>query len=121
MPRRNPLNPDPEALPPQQVRFLDLHVEPWPDGRRVRVHVSLTPFQQNPNLEAVILASDGHEVARASIIENADDRFVFTMHIRADPAAGIYSLAATIEYDDIGKVDERTVSFETSEAPSAGN
>ncbi len=96
MPRRNPFNPDPEALPPQQVRFLDLHVEPWPDGRRVRVHVTLTPFQQNPNLEAVISDADGHEVARASIIENADDRFVFTMHIRAASVGGAYNLAATI-------------------------
>ncbi|HEX7973527.1 MAG TPA: hypothetical protein VF498_03890 [Anaerolineales bacterium] len=40
--------PPEDALPPDQVRFIDLHVELWPDGRRVRVHAEITPFQQRP-------------------------------------------------------------------------
>ena len=30
-------------LPPEEVRIRELTAEPWPDGRRVRVYVELTP------------------------------------------------------------------------------
>ncbi len=47
------------GLPPAEVRFTELRIEPWPDGRRLRVHVSLTPFQNKPDLEAMILDEAG--------------------------------------------------------------
>jgi hypothetical protein len=115
MPRRNPFYPPPDSLPPAEVRITELHVEPWPDGRRLRVHVTLTPFQNNPDLEAVILTPEDQEVGRVSIIENAEDRFVFTMHIRTPQVAKNYHLTLSILYQDIGIVDERTISFETQE------
>jgi hypothetical protein len=114
---RNRLTPNPDARPPAEVRFTELRVEPWPDGRRVRVHVSLTPFQQNPNLEAVIHDHQHQEMARASIVEAADPRFVFTLHIRAQAVGGTYSLTANLSYPDLGSVDERSFSFETRVEP----
>jgi hypothetical protein len=112
---RNRFHQDPDALPPADVRFTELRVEPWPDGRRVRVHVSLTPFQQNPNLDAVISDDAGQEIAHSSIIEVADVRFVFTMHIRSQTVAGQYNLVARLSYEDIGTIEERSIPFETAE------
>ena len=110
---RNRFRQDPNARPPAEVRFTELRVEPWTDGKRVRVHVSLTPFQQNPNLDAVISDANGMEVAHSSIIEIADVRFVFTMHLRAPAGPGHFILEARLGYQDAGTVDTRTVSFET--------
>ena len=111
--QRNRFNQSPDARTPQDVRFTELRVEPWPDGRRVRVHVSLTPFQKNPNVEVVITDPAGNEVARASIIETADVRFVFTMHIRGTDVNGMYTLSANLNYEETGQVDARSILFET--------
>jgi hypothetical protein len=117
---RNRFNQSPDARPPQEVRFTELRVEPWPDGRRVRVHVSLTPFQKNPNLEAVISDPAGNEVAHANIIETAEVRFVFTMHIRGEDVGGFYTLSANLNYGEIGHVDSRSFTFEIHAAPTLG-
>jgi hypothetical protein len=101
---------DEEPLPPPDVRFLDVHVEPWPDGRRVRVHVQLTPFQTRPNLQAVVKDPAGDEVCSANIIETMDDRFVFTLHLRGEPAES-YNLEMTLFYDELGNIDRRDLSF----------
>jgi hypothetical protein len=104
-----------EGLPPAEVRFEELRVEPWPDGRRVKVHVSLTPFQQKPDLEATIFDEAGNEVSHASIIETAVMRFVFTMHIRTQEVAGTYTLSAKVSYQDLSTVDERILTFDLQE------
>ena len=48
----NPLRKPVEgALPPEAVRILDLSAQPQTDGRRVRVRVSITPFEKDPSLQ----------------------------------------------------------------------
>ena len=117
MPRRNPLNPPPASLPPLDMRFEELRVEPWPDGHRVRVHVTLKPFLKNPNLEFVILDFQGREISHSSIIENTDNRFVFTMHLRTNDLSGIFKLMGTIIYEEEGNVDTQSVEFTTKASP----
>ena len=39
----------------KEVRIIELRAEPWPeDGRRVRIHLEVTPFLERPNLEVPI-------------------------------------------------------------------
>lgn len=116
-----PSNPFPseDALPPQDTRFTELRIEPWADGRRVRVHMGLTPFQQRPNLEAHILDSQGNEIASTTIIENMDIKLVFTMHIRGPEITGPFTLLANIAYQDLGVVDEGKVVFDLQETHGA--
>lgn len=106
-----------DSLPPTEVRFLDVHVEPWPDGKRVRVHVSLTPFQERPNLLITITTPTGEEVCSANIIESMEDRFVFTLHLRGEPVDE-YTLDTQILYAEHGVVDRRGLTFVVP-APSA--
>ena len=49
---------DPQVgrLPPEVTRILDLRVESYPDGKRVRVRLELTPFQQRPYIELTLAA-----------------------------------------------------------------
>jgi len=111
MPRRNPHAPPPESLPPEKVRFAELRVEPWPDGHRIRVHVTLSPFLRNPNLQFAILDNQGQEISHASIIENTDDRFVFTMHLRTNDLNQSFTLIGSVFYEQEGIVDTRSVQF----------
>ncbi|HHY89521.1 MAG TPA: hypothetical protein GYA06_11445 [Chloroflexi bacterium] len=115
MQRFHRFNPPEDGASPEQVRFLDLQVEPWPDGRRIKVLMSITPFLQPPNLMMVMTDAEGTEVSRTSIVENIDYQLVFTMHIRSQKVAGQYKLTASINYDDLGVVDERQVEFESYE------
>jgi hypothetical protein len=107
-----PIDEPPEnALAPEQVRFLDVKVEPWPDGKRVRVHISLTPFKQRPNLEVTIENESGEEIASTTIIESMMPRLVFTMHLRTDNLAGAFILQSRLVYPDLGTVDQASITF----------
>lgn len=122
---------DPNAipLPPGQVRILDLQVQPWPDGRRVRVYLELTPFLRRPNGELSISNALGAQLASISIIETMVPKMEFTLHLRGGDLAGPFRLDAEIFYletpegmdnpEDIPpdqrtrlQVDQRQVSFE---------
>lgn len=108
-----------EGLAPADVRFIELHVEPWPDGRRVRVHLTLTPFLQRPNLLGVITNAAGKEVCSIHIVETMISKMVFTMHLREEKVDGEYTLTMNINYPDLGEVDQRNLVFETHEMPPA--
>lgn len=109
--RFNPLHPDENALPPEQVRITTLNVEPWPEGHKVRVLMEITPFQKPPNIEAIIYDDDGNEITSAHIIENIDFRLVFTMHLRAKPPKPQLHLVARVHYLELGVVHEQKTTF----------
>lgn len=118
--RFNPLHPVKGAVPPEQVRFTDLHVEPWGDNSKVRVHMRLTPFTVPPNLSAVLMDAAEREVASALIVENVDFDLVFTLHIRPPNAPGPFQLTAKIDYEGHGTVDEKNIRFKLPAQGEAG-
>lgn len=101
-----------EALEPGDVRFMDVRVEPWPDNRRVRALITLTPFVKRPNLYAEVRDPQGSAVCSAHVIETMDARMVFTLHLRGEPVDGLYTLDIRCMYDDLGEIDQRTVAFD---------
>jgi len=111
MHRFNPLQPPPEGVPPQAVRFLEWRAEPWPERDKIRVQAKIVPFLKPPDLEAVLLDSNGDELTSITIIENIDFDLVFTMHIRAPSADGKYTLIGRIMYEDTGIVHETMADF----------
>ena len=116
-PLRGPYSYQPaeEGLPPQDVRIVELSAEPWHDSsHRVRVTLELTPFLQKPDIEVVLARQDNVKVASVNIVESIDPRMTFTMHIRSETLDDTYLLQAKVTYPDIGMVDQKTVSFETS-------
>jgi hypothetical protein len=111
MNRFNPFQSDENAVAPEATRFTEAHVEPWPDGKRVRIHARLTPFQKPPNLSFTIYDPHGVEAANVLIIENIDFDFVITMHIRSQIIPGEYVLEGLLSYDELGTVDETRIVF----------
>ncbi len=87
-------------LPPQEVRLKGLRIEPWADGRRVRVLVEITPFQKRPNLEVVIRSASEEQVAQVSVIEIFSRKLEFNMHLQQDKPGGEYTVRAVLYYDN---------------------
>ena len=106
--------PPEDGLPPQQVRIQDLRAEPWSeDGRRMRIHLDVTPFLQRPDIEVTILNENGDVISNISIIESIDAHMAFTMHLRGDDINGPLTLSASLSYSEIGEVDQKNVILKT--------
>jgi hypothetical protein len=121
-------DPGAERLPPSETRLIDLRAEPEPDGKRIRVFLNLTPFQQKPDLELVIFDSAGREISSVSIIEPVEWKLELTLHIRKvfkpvpeAPAEGKMEpsgvknapviLQASLYYPEQGLVDQRRLTI----------
>jgi hypothetical protein len=103
-------DPNLERYPPADTRILDLHAEPAPDGKRLRVTLELTPFQKRPDLELSLNDSLGSQVSAASIIEPVGWKLELTLHIRKlGETAGKYTLTASLSYPEMGEIDHRTL------------
>ena len=129
-------------LPPDEIRIRVLRVEPLPDGRRVRLIIEITPFQQKPNCEIKIYSETGSEVASLSIIEAIDYKMQFTVHLKDALTASIYRVEMEVYYfeadpsnqaqeavgenklhqlpERIKPVDQRLVNFSFADSENAG-
>lgn len=85
-------------VPPEDVRILELSAAPYPDGNRVRINLEMTPFQERPHLDMVILDPSGAESATASIIEPMAWKQEFTVHLRTEWQPGDYKLIMRLFY-----------------------
>lgn len=97
---------DPSDLPrpPEEVQIRSLDIEPYPDGRRLRVSMELTPFLEPPDLALRVLDEQGEEEADVSIISAQQTRLSLTVHLRSRELIGDYIIEAVILYDDLGQV-----------------
>ena len=85
-------------LPPEEVRIRGLRAEPYPDGRRVRILLEITPFQKRPNCEIQVMDQDENVVASLSIIESIDARMDFTVHLKTDEPSGEFTVSSELYY-----------------------
>ncbi len=93
---------DPSQVPQprHKVKIDGFRVEPYPDRFRVKVNLSLTPFQERPNLVITARRSDGKLVSDLDIIATMHYDNEFTMHIRGlDDPTGDYTLRAELYYE----------------------
>jgi hypothetical protein len=94
-------------LPPDEVRIRKFTAEPWPDGRRIKVYLEITPFQKRPSGEVLITGVDGTPVATANIVETIDPKMEINMHLRSSETVGVYNVSVVLFYlPDIPEEDE---------------
>jgi hypothetical protein len=84
---------------PEETRITALSAQPYPDGKRLRVNIEVTPFLKRPYIEVVLNDSNGDEVASASLVEPMSWKLEFTMHIRGE-LNNPYTLDARLYYPD---------------------
>jgi hypothetical protein len=92
------LSPKPRA----EIRIEELSLQPYSDGRRVRVEMQLTPFApaDRPNIEITVQNRDGTEVASLSIIETVHRVLGVTIHLREPEPQGQYEFVAELYYPE---------------------
>ena len=73
-------------------------VDPYPDGGRVRVFLELTPFQQKPHGDILIMDKAGNVLAGTSFIEAVTPKFEMTLYLRSFDPDGDYQASATLYY-----------------------
>lgn len=98
-------------VPRDQVRLTRLEAQPFPDRRRVKVLVDVTPFRERPNLEITILDGAGQQAAMTNVIATMHFKMEFNLHLRTpDDPSGPYAVQVMLYYDDVrSPQDERTV------------
>jgi hypothetical protein len=114
------LDSDEVPLPPEETRFKSVEVSPYPDGTRVRVAMKITPFLQRPNIDIVIVDSEGEEAASAKVIENLDRAVQLTLHIRGAGSPGPYTARFSLQYPDQEPVDRAEVRFNLNPVGEGG-
>jgi hypothetical protein len=94
-------DPNEIPLPPAEVRILEFRASPYPDGRRVRVYLEVTPFQKRPNVDVSVDDKIGNTAAEVSIIETMTRKMEFTIHLRVPKPEGTYSVDAVVYYKPV--------------------
>lgn len=87
-------------LPPDEVRIQKVSFRPYPDRRRVRVHIEIAPFQKRPSLEVVILDENNEQVAQTRVIETMGRVLEMTLHLRASQPGGVYTVQTSLYYQE---------------------
>ena len=91
-------DPNDVPLPPEDVHIRKFSAEPWPDKRRVRVYLEISPFQKRPSGEIVLTDAGGRQVAVANFIETMVANMEINLHLRADDTLGAYQIVAKLFY-----------------------
>ena len=97
---------------PEETRIISLTAEPYEDGRRVRVNIEMSAFEQQPHLEFVLTDTNNQEISTASFVEPMQWKLEFTMHLRMQPADGALDLEARLYYPDGPEAEPARVRFE---------
>jgi hypothetical protein len=105
---------DPSDLPrpPEEVQIRAIHVDPYPDGQRLRVLIELTPFSEPPDLSLRVLNNEGVELADLSIVGAHQQSLGLTVHLRGPTGEEPYTVDASVHYEDHGLVHQFLKTFE---------
>ena len=66
---------------PEKVEIVEVQARPLPDGRRVVVQVTLTPFIEYPSFDVTLLRADGTEERTLSVVSTMERTTALTMHL----------------------------------------
>jgi hypothetical protein len=82
----------------EEVRFNELGIYVYEDGRRVALGFDLTPFLERPSMLVTIFNARGDEVASLSVIDAVEPRFNLTAHLRDRENLDPYEVKAIVYY-----------------------
>ena len=108
------IDPNIERMMPADTRLLNMHAEPYANGKRVKVSLDITPFQQKPYLDLSFTDSSGKVLATTSIVEPVSWNLELNLHIRNSSTSPsvVCKLSVTLSYPELGEVDRRDLNFE---------
>lgn len=93
----------------------ELEVAPYPDGRRIRVDIRVTPFLERPNIALSIIGPHGDTVSESAVVEADHPDLTLTMHLRRPSEEGEYTLRGVLSYAEDRAQDARERIFRFGE------
>ena len=103
---------------PEEVEIVEVQVRPLPDGRRVAVQVTLTPFVEYPSFDVTILRPDGTEERTLSVVSAMERTTVLTMHLSRPDWVPEYVARVELVHDG-AVLQTRELRFSMSDEPRA--
>jgi hypothetical protein len=96
--------PDPNLAPKprEEIQLESLDLTPYPDGRRVKVDLAITPFMpmDRPSLEISVTDEDENLVASLSVVETNTHALNLTVHLKtAEQPKGRYTFRVDLYYE----------------------
>jgi hypothetical protein len=116
----NLVDPQDVPRPREEVRLRHLAVAPLPDGRRLRIDITVTPFLERPNIDLDLLAPGGESLVRTSVVEADSPNFSLTMHLKTAPVEGEYTVRGSLSYSDSPQQDVLEQAFVLEPADDGG-
>ena len=96
-------DPDLVPKPREEVQLESLDLSPYPDGRRVKVTLTITPFMpmDRPSLEILVNDENDNLVSSLNIVETNTHILNLTVHLRTvEQPRGQYTFRVDLYYDD---------------------
>jgi len=114
-------DPNKVPKPKDEIKIEDLAAVVYPDRFRVRADITVTAFQERPNLLLIMRDAAGNIVNELNIIATMHSEMDFTMHMRGmDNPAGDYTLEAELFYETRNPPqDTMQIEFSIPEATDA--
>jgi hypothetical protein len=60
------------SRPPSDARIAEYRVMPWPDGTRVTVEMTMTPFREFPDFDVLIVDASGAVIKETSMVASME-------------------------------------------------
>ena len=103
----NLINPTLTPPPQDDIKILALDAEPYPDGRRVRVKLVLSPFLQGPNAEINLSNHDDELLTTINIVNIFIAENEFTLHIPENKSLpGSYTVNVEVFYIEEEEIEQ---------------
>jgi hypothetical protein len=109
-----------EPLSSEDIRFRNVKLTLYPDRRRVKVSMRLTPFISPPNIEIDVRDESDNRVANAVIVGVSGPELDVTLHIRGEVPAGDYRFLLSLGYQEHEDVDQREVILQIPNSAQEG-
>jgi len=93
-----PVNPN--GRPRDEVRITSISALPYGDGRRVHLHIVLTPFQERPTLHVQVISPSGLVAGSLSVIESDALDLELTVHVRGEIEPGLHRVQAVLQFGE---------------------
>ncbi len=107
MDHENIINPSLTPPPQDDIKILSFDAEPYPDGRRVRVKLVLSPFLQGPNGEISLTNQDDELLTTINIVNIFIPENEFTLHIpESKSLPGSYTVNVEVFYIEEEEIEQ---------------
>ena len=98
-------------LPPDEVCIEHAAAQPYTEGTRVQVTITLSPFQEKPNLAISIVDHNNETLVTAEVLEPISITTEITLHMKPTNPDLCHTLVVNLYYEENEYQDTKAIEF----------